>query len=431
MGAVSACHDLERLCNAHPYFREAAVFTAPAGIVAVVVLDTDALDEVGTSNLRGAARVGLAEVFYGRPPGARADDFVATLHPLPRRDDGGIDYDAVALVAQRRWDRSAAPLLRAPMARHVWTWLQRRFADRVLAADTSPALDLALDSIDWLELILDLEKELAAPIDDALGAQPLTLGEFTARFEACESAPAARAIRTGLSELLAPQQDLTWLQRPNRFVVFAAAILHGLLRLFVRSYFRLTVAGLEHLPAEGPFIIALNHVSDIDVAVVPAALPVRTALRLHFGGDGVRLFHSPLLRLVSRIGQVFPVDDRKPAVSLALAMEVLRRGGILNWFPEMWRSPDGMLQPFLRGASVLASCTGTPVVPACIEGTFELMPRWRKFPSRGPVCITFGKPIVPAATPDRDRDITQAIHDAIKALQAEGKNGPGRQAFES
>jgi 1-acyl-sn-glycerol-3-phosphate acyltransferase len=60
--------------------------------------------------------------------------------------------------------------------------------------------------------------------------------------------------------------------------------------------------------------------------------------------------------------------------------------------PEGTRSDDGQLREFKSGFVKLARKAGVPVVPVAVNGTFEVMPRQRKFPKPGRIAVSFGQP---------------------------------------
>jgi len=124
-----------------------------------------------------------------------------------------------------------------------------------------------------------------------------------------------------------------------------------------------------------------------------------------------RRWLHPLMRALN----MFPADERRPSETLAIALEVLRRGECLVWFPESWRSPDGRLQRFLPGIGRLLAEARAPAVPAFIEGAFEAMPRNRRFPRLRPVSITFGPPEIFETAPPQT--IADRLHDSVAALE--------------
>jgi long-chain acyl-CoA synthetase len=166
-------------------------------------------------------------------------------------------------------------------------------------------------------------------------------------------------------------------------------------------------------------IVAANHLSDLDPLVVAAALPPKALARVRWSGDTGRLFGSRAGRFLARATRIFPVDERRPGLTLAYARAVLTDGDCLVWFPESWRSPDGELQVFLPGIGRIVRETGAAVVPAHIAGTFQAMPRTARLPRPHPVRVAFGPPLAAAALLAGDADdaaVAARIRDAVAAL---------------
>ena len=149
----------------------------------------------------------------------------------------------------------------------------------------------------------------------------------------------------------------------------------------MRGLFRLRVEGREHLPPDGPYLLAPNHASYLDPFAIGAALSWSQLRRIYWAGWTGLLFRGPLTRLFSRAAQVLPVDPERGLTStLPLAKAALERGHALCWFPEGARSPDGRLHRFLPGAGLLIERTGVPAVPVFIGGSFEAWPPGRSLP---------------------------------------------------
>jgi long-chain acyl-CoA synthetase len=201
-----------------------------------------------------------------------------------------------------------------------------------------------------------------------------------------------------------------------------ALALYGLNRLLMRGLFKLHVSGAEKLPERGAFVITSNHVSDLDGLVMAAALPWSQFRRLYWAGDLVRMFSNPLNLLFCRAIHVFPVDANHPGAVLEAGRRVLKAGGVQVWFPEAWRSPDGMLQRFLPGIGQLLLRSGAPAVPAFIEGAFEALPRGRRVPKVHQITAAFGHPepvdvlrVVGTGRTDEER-IAGALRQRVAAL---------------
>jgi long-chain acyl-CoA synthetase len=215
-----------------------------------------------------------------------------------------------------------------------------------------------------------------------------------------------------------------WLAPTGTFATALGMTLYALNRLVMRGLFRLRVTGAERLPAAGAFVIAANHVSDLDGMAIAAALPWSRFRRLYWAGDLVRMFSNPLSRLFCRAVHVFPVDENYPGAVLESARRVLDAGNVQVWFPEAWRSPDGRLQRFLPGIGQLLLRSGAPAVPVYIGGAFEALPRNRRVPHLRQVTVGFGAP-APVETlraagdgrTDQER-ITDGLRQRIIALGA-------------
>lgn len=159
----------------------------------------------------------------------------------------------------------------------------------------------------------------------------------------------------------------------------------------IRSLFRLlwdyTVRGAENVPAEGPVILAANHVSYLDPPVVGCGI-WRPA---HFMAKE-ELFRNPVFGRYIRALYAFPVrrgaGDR---AALKHSLEVLERGEALVLFPEGTRSPTGELQEPEMGVGLIACRTGAPVVPVYIEGTRDAMAGGKI--RRARIRVTYGRPL--------------------------------------
>lgn len=313
-------------------------------------------------------------------------------------------------------DSQTAPGNGGDISSDVMHWLKLRFADRVVSSDSVLDLDLGLDSIDRMELYLEIERRFDLYLPEEICGEVMTVGDLLHFVSALQPHP-------GLPErgFTAPDSLMTplhrkWL-RPRRPLEFAAAwILYALNRLVIRSYFRLKVTGREHLPAKGPYLIAVNHVSDLDHFIVAAALDWQLLKWVRWAGDKGRLFCSAPRRFASRWGGVLPADDHLAGGTLAACLLALRRGAVMVWFPEGWRSPDGRLQPLARGIGLLAYHTGVPIVPAVLTGTFEAMPRSRRFPRPRRLGLEFGRAleIVPNSLPENANESYAAIVEKLR-----------------
>lgn len=205
-------------------------------------------------------------------------------------------------------------------------------------------------------------------------------------------------------------------------------VTHAVVPPLAKAIWRPTVEGLDNLPAEGPVIVASNHLSFADSLVIPIVAPRKVtflAKEQYFTGTGLK---GALSRgWFTGIGMI-PVDrdDSKAALaSLDIALDVLSRGGAFGIYPEGTRSRDGRLYRGRTGVAHLALTSGAPVVPVGIAGTQDLQPVGSTLPRLAKVTVKFGEPIqfqqqydgVPAGR--ARREVTDQVMNAIQRLSGQ------------
>jgi 1-acyl-sn-glycerol-3-phosphate acyltransferase len=186
------------------------------------------------------------------------------------------------------------------------------------------------------------------------------------------------------------------------------------LLILARVLWRFRSTGGERVPAEGPVLIACNHVSNWDPILV--GLGVRR--EIHFVAKE-ELFRNLFLRKLIQAYNAMPmrrgVLDRK---GLKQATGVLTSGGVLLVFPEGTRSRTGELRKARPGIGFIGGTTGAPVVPAYITGSQNLREAFRR---RRGLSVVYGEPMPPArpTTTDGYRELAERIMAEIAKLKRE------------
>ena len=157
------------------------------------------------------------------------------------------------------------------------------------------------------------------------------------------------------------------------------------------------IEGREHLASvQGPVLVVSNHVSDVDLGFVLAALPARLRHRLATAtaGETLESLRTPSAarnflargydRLKWALGvallNLFPLPREAGfRQSFAYAGECVDRGYSVLVFPEGRHTADGKISPFRAGIGLLANNLWLPVVPLRIDGLHELRQAGKKF----------------------------------------------------
>lgn len=178
---------------------------------------------------------------------------------------------------------------------------------------------------------------------------------------------------------------------------------------------RVHVHGSEHLPEAQPAVIASNHVSYVDFAVIQAARPDRwPPLRFFARWDLVppAVGHG----VMRRLGLV-PVDEaRRPGASVAEGLRVISEGFSVGIHPEGRIHPDVIPLQGRSGAARLATTADVPLVPCSVWGTQRILTRGRRWPDLHDgvdVHVRFGRPLHAQGGIPR---MTARLMDAIASL---------------
>jgi len=202
----------------------------------------------------------------------------------------------------------------------------------------------------------------------------------------------------------------------------------GVARVVLVPFTRLRVSG--EVPA-GPFILAANHISPIDPAVLMAACHSRGVAPTFLADAAVFRLRS-VGWIMRRAGHI-PVARGTHTVTEALApaTAAVRAGAVVLVYPEGRISLDPGLWPEKgkTGTARLALATGAVVVPVAQWGTHEVVPYsapqgaarglLRSLLRRPRVLVRFGPPLkVTGTAREATEQIIAAITEILVPLRA-------------
>ncbi len=168
--------------------------------------------------------------------------------------------------------------------------------------------------------------------------------------------------------------------------------------------------GAEHIPSNGPVILASTHGSYPDfVFIEQAAISRQRYVRFMCRHD---IWHGPLLSRAMEQMQHIPVDREAPAFAYLRARRLLDKGEAVGGFPEAGVSFSFTVRSLMKGLVALARETGAPIVPTASWGAQRIYTVGSPLPppdlTRGRrVDLLFGEPMQVAPCDD----LTETTHE--------------------
>lgn len=374
---------------------------------AIVVPDFEYAKKSQIANLQETLKWEIQNISARLPQYMRIKGYTLYPEPLPRTPLGKLRRfmvkDLLSIKREKVREQSEDKrLLEDEVGITVVECLKPLLKEQLpIQATDNLELDLGLDSLARIELVVALENAFSLKLPETFTMEIQTVEELitkvkefgTTGIRGIEKMPVWKDILRTDPDL--DERKKIGLQHGllDRLIVFLGL---GLTKTALKVFFRLKAEGLENLPEKGPYIITPNHASYLDAFCIGGALPSRIFIYLYSLGMQ-RYFTGRFGESFARLAHVIPIDTEIYLnKALQLSSYILRNGKSLLIFPEGGRSIDGELMEFKKGVGILSRELDIPVVPACIEGAFEALPRGSAWPKFTGITVKFGKPLYPS-----------------------------------
>ena len=175
-------------------------------------------------------------------------------------------------------------------------------------------------------------------------------------------------------------------------------VIAGVRTLWRIQGLRITVIGMEHLPATGGAVLAINHTGYLDFTF--AGLPfyrLKPRRMIRYMAKQEVFDHTitgPVMRALRHI----PVDRTSGAASFDAAVQKLKAGELVAVYPEATISRSFELKEFKSGAARMAIDADVPIIPHIVWGAQRIWTKdhpknmWRP---KVPIAVAVGAPIQP------------------------------------
>src|SRR4051794_3200225 len=178
----------------------------------------------------------------------------------------------------------------------------------------------------------------------------------------------------------------------------------------------------EKIPAEGGFILVVNHISEVDPLIVAHIVWDHGRIPRYLAKAG--LFKNWFLGFFLRSAGQIPVEraSRTAVGAYDAAVAAVRAGKGVVVYPEGTITRDPDLWPMVgkSGAARIALATGAPVIPVGQWGAQKVLAPYAKRPDLFPrklITMKVGDPVDLADLAGKEKD-TAAVNEATDRIMA-------------
>lgn len=267
--------------------------------------------------------------------------------------------------------------------------------------------DLAFDSLDRVEMQGFIERTFGMKMnaDSMTSFKNITaMAEYIA-----DSRTRIDVEETDWSTLL--NNETKDLKLPT--ASFTHPIFENAFKGFFSLYNRLEIKGKENIPTSGPVIIAPNHQSYFDGPLAMSGIPTKVMNNCYFYATEEHV-NTPVRRFLAQRHNIIIMERSNLKESILKMAEVLKQGKNIVIFPEGSRSRNGGMIAFKKTFAILAKELNVPVLPVCIDGAYDALPRGQHYMLPKKITVTY----LPCIQPRKDQsyeDLSRDVKDAIAA----------------
>jgi len=306
---------------------------------------------------------------------------------LPKTRLSKIQRYKLADFSQHPADKSKTPEPDSEDYKIIKNYLVK-LKEQIVYADDNFDYDLALDSLDKVNLIVFIQNSFGIELETDKLSVLKTIKKLSEYIS--ENKTKTEIEEINWTKILQEKLDI---KLPTNW--FTHTLLIKLSKPFVHLYFRITSEGKENLP-DSPCIIAPNHQSYFDGLFISLFLKNRHLRKTFFYAKEKHIKQRWLKFLANRHGIIIMDINKDLKQSIQKMAAALSKGKNIMIFPEGTRSNDGSLGKFKQTFAILSRELNVPVIPVAIKGASEALPKGKKLPRPWKkVTVKFLKPIYP------------------------------------
>ncbi len=392
-----------------PLISEMSVFgrqiKGKEGVYAVIVpehKDKDAYHQIDQA---------LRKLSHGLPTYKRIGAFAISFDVLPKTSKQSIkDHEVMRNLDKGMYQTAIDDpnfvvkelVGKSPEEETILDILRKKLNVDVLYVNQKLDEDFEIDSLDNIELISDLEKQLGITIDTERFLNSKNMQELVLYLSAVVALQKPQAMKDDLLASII-KTPLTLVYNPLLELLFLVV------RTLSKMFWGVKVENRDKLTPKNAIVTA-NHSSFLDSLWLLSFMKNRKDIYI-----AVKKEYGFLKYLLPGFNFIFVDREGNKFIPILKAeADILRQGKSLIIFPEGTRTATGKVGPFRTGAAFLAKNLNKKLVPVTINGTYQILPRSRRFPkffTRHHSSVIAHDPIDPA-----NYSTLEAITDTMKEV---------------
>ena len=362
---------------------ECGVLMHEGTLRAIVRVEQSLIDKLGVEGAKEHIRNNAILPFNRNAPTyKRVIKFSLTTDELPRTRVGKLKRHMLAAYIDSEKNITKRDTLPEPTT-DVYSQLKTVLEKQIslpVDCDAHMEMDLGLDSLGKIAMQCFVQENYGVNVSEKDFEAYNSLRTFAEMVEKNKGADSDGTLKNiSWADIIKSCKDFT-INKPHFFHFATISLFNNLSKLL----YKVKYEGLKNLQEPEPVIIAANHQSFVDGALVIGKLSKTQVYKTYFFAKIRNMLRGGLLRKFAERSNVIIMDiNDNVRDSICKLAKALKDGNRIVIFPEGTRTKDGDIAEFKTTFAIIAKEMNIPVVPVCISGAFESIKTGKTFPKFG------------------------------------------------
>ncbi len=371
---------LQRQCKD---ITECGVLMYEGTLRAIVKVEQALIDKLGIDGAKEQIRNNAILPFNRNAPTyKRVIKFSLTTDELPRTRVGKLKRHLLASYIDSEKNISQREAIAEPNT-DVYKQLKEVLEKQISLAvdcDAHMEMDLGLDSLGKIAMQCFVQENYGVDVSEKDFETYSSLRTFAEMVDKNKGADNDGLLKNiSWADIIKSCKNIT-LNKPHFFHFATISLFNNLSKLL----YKVKYEGVKNLEQSEPVIIAANHQSFVDGALIISKLSKTQVYKTYFFAKIRNILKNSLLKKFAERSNVIIMDiNENVKDSICKLAKALKDGNRIVIFPEGTRTKDGDIAEFKTTFAIIAKEMNIPVIPVCISGAFENIKAGKTFPKFG------------------------------------------------